>query len=245
MMVITSAMPQETDAVVSCLKTTVPAAAACPAWRGDGRGTVVTALCTGVGQDAVKAGLGELLSQRRAVAVVSTGFAGALTADLRAGDIVLCDTIVADDEPGHFKGDPALLARAVQAGALEGSRVRRGTGVTVPVVAANWDVKTALRERAGADICEMEDYWVARLAAEHGLPFLSVRVVLDEMTVDISDFLDFMGPEGVRPFKVAAYFLRHPGRLGAALRSFRQYRRAQASLRHFMHRFLTTKECQA
>ncbi len=241
MIVITSAMPQETDAVLACLMGPAPAAGTCPAWRGDCSGTAAMALCTGIGREAVTAGLGGALAEGGAVAVVSAGFAGALTADLKAGDIILCDTTLADGETGRYGADGALLARAERAFSSNGPRVVRGTGVTVPVAAVNRRAKAALRERAGADICEMEDYWAARLAADHGLPFLAVRVVLDEMTTDISDFAGLVTGRGFRPWRALRYFIAHPGRLGAALRSFRQYRAARASLRHFIKRFLSTE----
>ncbi len=242
MIVITSAMPQETETVVTCLDGATAAAGTCPAWRGDCAGTPATALCTGIGREAVMAGLGGALTKDGAVAVVSAGFAGALRPDLRAGDIVLCGATLADGETGRYEADLDLLDRAERACLRGGPKTLRGTGVTVPVAAADRGAKTALWERAGADVCEMEDYWAARLAADRGVPFLAVRVVLDEMTTDVSDFTGLVNEQGVRPWRVARYFLAHPGRLGAALRSWRQYRKARASLRHFMKRFLTNTE---
>lgn len=237
-MVITSAMPQETGAVSACLRVKVPASGTCPAWRGDCGGTTATTLCTGIGREALTAGLEGTLAQGNAAAVVSAGFAGALADNLKAGDIVVCGSTMAEGEAAPYDADPVLLARAYRAGVGAGPRVVRGTGVTVPVAAADRRAKSALRTRTGADVCEMEDYWAARLAADRGLPFLAVRVVLDEVATDVSDFSGFVSAKGVRPFRALGYFITHPWRIGAALRSFRQYRAARASLQSFMAEFL-------
>jgi adenosylhomocysteine nucleosidase len=242
MIVITSAMAQETGEVLACLAGTSAATGSCPAWRGECAGGPVTAVCTGVGRDAVNAGLDRALAEAGITAVISAGFAGGLTVDLRAGDIVLGERILGDGEHDSFAADDMLLARAARAGEKAGPRVVHGTAVTVPAVAADLAAKLGLRERTGADICEMEDYWAARLAAARGLPFLSVRVVIDEMTTDLHDFTGMVSPTGVKPLRAARFFLTHPGELAGALRTWRMYRKARASLRHFMQAFLTEVE---
>ena len=241
MIVITTAMPQETDAVLACLEAPVTAPGTCQTWRGNCGATPAMALRTGMGREAVTTGLGGVLAAGGAVAVVSAGFAGALTADLRAGDIVLCEATLADGEEGRYAADLSLLERAERAAVAGGLRIVRGTSATVPETAGP-KAKLSLRERTGAEVCEMEDCWAARLAAEYGLPFLAVRVVLDEIGTDVSDFAGLAGDEGIRPWRAVWYFLTHPGRLGAALTSWRQFRTARASLRHFMKNFLVEGE---
>jgi adenosylhomocysteine nucleosidase len=239
MIIMTAAMKQETQAIRRCLERPAPLTAGdCPAWRGTCGEAEALAVCTGIGQARVEAGLGGLLARHRAEAVVSVGFGGALTPDLRAGDIVICETTTTDDGGGRYFADEGLLRRAVEAMAANGHRWLRATGVTIPMVAADGPAKLALRERTGASICEMEDAMVARLAGAQGLPFLAVRVVLDELETDFSDFTGLVTARGIRPLRVAAFFTAHPGRLLTVIKS---YQRAKDSISKFVTGFLDNR----
>jgi adenosylhomocysteine nucleosidase len=241
MLVITSAMTQETDQVLACLAGTADAAGTCPAWRGECAGGPVTAVCTGVGREAVLAGLGGALAEEGVTAVISTGFAGGLTADLKTGDIVISEVTLAEGVDGRYAADDSLFLRAERARSRNGPRVVRGTAVTIPEVAGDMAAKRALRERTGADICEMEDYWAARLAAERGLPFLSVRVIIDELTTDVRDYSALVDLQETGLARAAGFFLARPRRLALAFRAWRQLRTARASLRYFLRRFLADR----
>lgn len=238
MLVITSAMKQETDQVLACLTGTTDAAGTCPAWRGEYAGGPVTAVCTGVGREAVTAVLRETLMEEGITALISAGFAGGLTADLKTGDIVISEATLTESEDGRYTADEDLLQRAERARSGDGPRVARGTAVTVPEVAGDLAVKRALRERTGADICEMEDYWAARLAAERKIPFISVRVIIDELATDVSDFTALVNLRETGPARAACFFLSRPRRLALALRAWRQLRTARASLRQYLQLFL-------
>jgi adenosylhomocysteine nucleosidase len=236
MIIITSAMKQETGAVRRCLERTAPLAGGeCPAWRGTCGGAEAVAVCTGIGRERVEAGLGGLLAGHQAEAVVSVGFGGALAPDLRAGDIVICATTTTPDGETRFSADAGLVRRAEKAMRAGGRRWVRGTGVTIPVIAGDAPARLALREKTGADICEKEDTAAARLAGAQGLPFLAVRVVLDELDTNLSDFTGLVTSRGVRPFRAAAYFTTRPGRL---ITTIKCYRRAKEALTDFVAGFL-------
>jgi hypothetical protein len=161
-----------------------------------------------------------------------------LTADLRTGDIVVSEATLAEGEDGRYAADEALLRRAERVRSGNSSRVVRGTAVTIPEAAGDLAVKSALRERTGADICEMEDYWAARLAAERNVPVLSVRVIIDEVATDVGDFTALVNLQKTGPARAAWFFLSRPRRLALALRAWRQFRTARTSLRQYLHDFL-------
>lgn len=124
---------------------------------------------------AAASDLGRLVQDESVDALISTGFCGGLDEALRMGDVVLAETI-------RYEGrdvivSPELLSLA--AAALEETvpRMQRGHVVTVQRVATPED-KRALAEK-GYTAVDMESGPLARWAADRGLPFLSIRTVLD------------------------------------------------------------------
>ena len=131
----------------------------------------------GVGRDAVASGVRTLLAARPVDAVVSTGFAGALSAELGVGDAFLAETVM--DGPRRFRGgQPARIPKGV----------RRGVLVTVDRVVQSARAKAELSAR-GANAVDMESAAVAAVAAEAGVPFYCLRVISDPAHSDLP--LDF------------------------------------------------------
>jgi adenosylhomocysteine nucleosidase len=240
MIVVTAAMKPEMDAIRSCLGRMTPLGGGCPAWRSNRGRCDIMAVWTGIGQERVEANLGGLLARHPAEAVVSVGFGGALVPELRSGDIVICAATISLNGTGHcYHADEKLLRRAAGAMRNPGRGWRIGSGLTVPHAAPDAAAKRGLREHAAAEVCEMEDYWIARLAGARGIPFLAVRVVLDSLDAALPDYENIVGADGkLRPLRATAYFLSHPGRLGKVRGSLTDYRRAKASLADFTARFL-------
>ncbi len=127
--------------------------------------------------------------------LVSTGFCGGLLPELQIGDLVLADVVRHRGE--EILVSPKLLQRAKAALDLGRYAPRTGTCESVPYVAG-----AANKRRfsdAGAVSVDMESGPLARWARRKKVPFLSLRVVLDPLNVDL-------------PFSV------HDSPLGLALR---------------------------
>jgi adenosylhomocysteine nucleosidase len=164
----------------------------------------------------------------RATCLVSFGIAGALSPDLRPGDIILSDEVIEDDR--RWVSDEALRPRiaalARQIGAIEG-----------PVLGARRIVATeAAKSRAwretGALAVDMESGVVARAAAAVGIPFLVLRAVADPAgRVLPPAALVPLGPDG-RPaiLRIVASVLRQPSQLKGLLGLALEARRALAAL---------------
>ena len=120
--------------------------------------------------------------------VLSCGFAGALVADIRVGDIVVADSIVdgqgqilmidvgfpADRKPGHPHRPPAH------------ARHNRATR----------DGKAAACRAALAIAVDMESLAVAQVCRERGARFLGIRVISDDLTSDLpAEVLSLIGPD--------------------------------------------------
>ena len=75
--------------------------------------------------------------------------------------------------------DPAMLQHSREALAQGGLTAVETDSMTVEELITDANTKGELHRQFGVGTVNMEDYWVARLAATAKVPFLSVRAVLD------------------------------------------------------------------
>jgi len=113
--------------------------------------------------------------------LVATGFCGGIDPRIRRGDLFLARTV--RHRGDEIQIDPELLARARSAlnGGSGGLHV--GPGESVGHVLRP-DEKRALAAE-GVGVVDMESGPLARWAADRGIPFLSLRVVLDPAETDL------------------------------------------------------------
>ncbi|TMA23341.1 MAG: hypothetical protein E6J62_11880 [Deltaproteobacteria bacterium] len=146
--------------------------------RGRLQGSDIVALAVGVGGSA------RVVSDEEPRVVVSCGFCGALDPTLEAGDLVLATSVRA---PGSeaVRAPDALLAQAHRA--LSGLPFYEGEVLGTSAVAATPDDKRALGA-SGALAVDMETHSLALAANKAGIPWLSVRAVLDPQGVTLPRF---------------------------------------------------------
>jgi adenosylhomocysteine nucleosidase len=128
----------------------------------------------GVGMDAAARAVEKVIAKHQPPWIVSAGFAGALTSDLRRGNILMAEQIV--DETGQefdvgLKMDPATVA------ATRGLHV--GRLLTVDRIIHTAAEKRSLGERYRAVACDMETAAIAEACRQRKTRFLSVRVISD------------------------------------------------------------------
>ena len=159
----------------------------------------------GIGPRRAAALCAEFERGARPRGVALLGWAGGLRADLAVGDIVIADRALSAG-----RSDVNCLALALPGTA----RVHRG-----PVLTADHVVAAPAAKRAaaacGALAVEMEAYPLAAWAAQHAVPFVHGRVILD--TVDdalpaLDGVLDGYGRLQIRPLWGA--LARRPALLG-------------------------------
>jgi adenosylhomocysteine nucleosidase len=105
--------------------------------------------------------------------IVSFGVAGGLTSSLRPGDWVVASSVV-DSQTSNVT-DQAWSNKLLDL--IGGARYAPIAGVDDPI--AEPAIKRDLHRKTGAAAVDMESHVVARLAAEHGLVFAAVRVIVD------------------------------------------------------------------
>jgi adenosylhomocysteine nucleosidase len=149
----------------------------------------------------------EALATGGVTALVSLGFAGGLDPNLGPGDVLVPRAVRAAGQ--DWATDPSLSA------ALGGVTVDLLLGENAAVAGAA--AKSRLWRTTGAAAVDLESGAVARVAHRHGLPFAVLRAVCDPATRSLPPAaLSALNAAGrVRPLRLLAALLRHPGQLPA------------------------------
>ncbi len=167
--------------------------------------------------------------------IIAAGLAGALSEELKPGDLVLADRLILDGErsdppPATIAIPPAHLACFTAA--LEAHRLAFTTGtiLTAARILKDGAAKRDARRRTGARAVDMESAAVAAEAHRRGLRFACVRAVLDTVDEEIVG-AELAGPDGeVRPLAAASFVLRNPAAVIGLARMMRSLNRATAAL---------------
>ena len=196
--------------------------------------TAIMVKVSGTGKDNAVSGIKSLLeSPTPPDIVLSVGYAAALKDDLKTGDLVISKQFHINEGTEVLESDSRLVD--LTRGILDRSEELRGfigDSVTVPHVAASKLEKMELVNRTDALIANMEDYWIAAELARRGMPFLSVRAVLDTVDQEIPPFVTRLGDAGIfrQMALVLANTISRPARISQLMHLARQSAEAQQTL---------------
>ena len=129
---------------------------------------------------------------RRPEGVLMLGVAGAVDPEMETGEVILAESYALDSEEDSAEvilPDAGMLAMAELAAAEARMPVSRSGSLTVDHLISNGLERRQLRERYGVGSVNMEDHAVAAAARDAGVPFLSVRVILDTARQTIPGYL--------------------------------------------------------
>jgi len=126
-----------------------------------------------------------------AQAVAVLGFCGALSDELRPGDVVLASELRGDGAPLQCRPLQQLGKELVQSGLT----VREGPIVSVPKMCRG--AARAALANDGSIAVDMESAWLAPAAA--GRPFAAVRAVVDTPSRELVRFSTV--PGGIRAYR--------------------------------------------
>lgn len=169
--------------------------------------TGVTLHVIGVGKRRAEAGIAAVVAAESPDAILAIGFCGGADSALRTGDLHVADVFHSVDRSEPIVADPSLTGRAKAWADRSTNRLVWGPSVTVDAVAGARS-KRAVHAATGAVSINMEDYWAANAAAGCGIPFASVRAVLDDAEDEIPGCLAFSG-DGI--MAVLRGLALHPG----------------------------------
>ncbi len=157
------------------------AARAGQAIAGRGRVRLMT---SGVGPQRARDAAEELIDRGEATGVISIGVAGGLTNDLRRPSITVPDQIIRQSDGAVFEPDIELRKQTFRLLNRSDIPWHSVISITTPKILFT---KREKRDAAasGAQIVQMEDAEWADVCSAAGVPFASVRVVMDALDDDI------------------------------------------------------------
>jgi nucleoside phosphorylase len=170
------------------------------ACRGRVGRNFVTVLQSEMGAPGGKEKLAAHLRETRYDALFIIGLAGALSPDLKTGEVVFYDTCfffrpefgqanetnASPDQPSicDFQASSALRQQLL----AEGLECMFGAGLTLDFMVTTPKEKLALGESYGAAAVDMESHDLIAAGTDAGLPVIVLRVILDEATQKTPDF---------------------------------------------------------
>jgi len=185
---------------------------------------------------AMAALLEDLPSRRSKVdGVLLIGVAGGVDPELETGDLLLADRHALQNGASQGAGQAikpdADMLQSAQKAALELSvPIFNGGSLTVDHLVAEPHEREFLRTEYQVYSVNMEDYRAAEAAQNAGVPFLSVRVVLDTASQRLPGYLPGLARSR---YKVVTKILLMPWRIPTMLRLKRQLQLCQAVLTNF------------
>jgi adenosylhomocysteine nucleosidase len=175
------------------------------------------AACAGIGPAAAGRAFAEVEREGKIDRVVSTGWAGALSADFAPGEAYWVGRVIAADTGEIID---ARFAPPPKCWLVTHDRV------------ANADEKRRLAAAHGAHLVDMEAVAIARLAAMRGVAFSCVKGVSDGCADRLPDFNRFISPQGrFEPVRFVLSVLFRPGRWAALIRLGKNSRQSAQAIK--------------
>ena len=197
----------------------------------------LTLVETGEGLANAERTLEAWLAQRSVRAVLSIGFAGALSSELGVGDLVIANSV----RDSEAQPDAKLLTRA---GTVQVDwPVHFGVAVTVDEILWQASAKRALASSFVAGeigFVDMESTAIAGACARRGVPFLIVRSITDSLEEDLPlDFNLCRGSDGgVDSAKVLKAAMLKPRSFGGLLELRKRSQLCAERLAEFVRRLV-------
>jgi adenosylhomocysteine nucleosidase len=137
-------------------------------------GREVAIVESGVGQQAAARATAEAIKFYQPKWVISAGFAGGLTDNLRRGHIAMAD------EVANLAGEKLQVGLKLDPESLAGMKgLHVGRLLTVDSILRSPAERCRLAEEHGAIAADMETFDVAQKCRELGVPFLGIRIISD------------------------------------------------------------------
>ncbi len=184
---------------------------------------------TGMGLPAAASGA-ERLVAAGAGALASFGMAGGLDPRLRAGSLFLPSEVAVLD--GSVLPSDARWRAQVAHSLNALSPLSAGRLLSSPTAVVTAVAKAALWRSGVGSAVDMESAAVAGVSRRHGLPFIAIRVIVDDARADLPGAVgDAMRADGqVSVWRVLAHLLREPAQLGPLVGLARAYSAANRTL---------------
>jgi adenosylhomocysteine nucleosidase len=147
-------------------------------------GEHATVVCGGIGSEAARRAAEAVIANYSPDLLISAGVAGALVSELKVGDAIFPATVI--DTLNGSRHETAIHDAPVGNTAL--GRTILASYPEVATVAQ----KQQLAKSYGAHAVDMEGAAVARAAEVHGIPYLAVKAISDELDFELPEMSRFI-----------------------------------------------------
>jgi nucleoside phosphorylase len=171
--------------------------------RGKMADQTIEVLHTGVGKKVCRKRVEKFLPDQQFDLLISSGFAGALSDELKVGDLLLAKNFSTLD----LNKKPSLLASLP---------IHMADLLTVNALIDSSDERNRIARESGAAAVDMETEFIARACAEHGVPLFSLRVITDSPRKGFpapTKVLFDIEEQRTHLLRLATFFLAHPNRV--------------------------------
>jgi len=150
-------------------------------------------LCGGIGYEAGKRAAEAVIEYAKPDLLIATGLAGGLKPEWTLGRTMIAAEVVDEGTGRRFR---AAYGEGTVVSSREIARAAK---------------KRELASRFAADVVDMEGAAVAEVAEAHGLPFLAVKALMDDMDFELPPLQDFVDAGGrFQQARFALWAVWHP-----------------------------------
>jgi nucleoside phosphorylase len=211
--------------------------------QGSFNGKPLYLLTTGVGPFRAQEAAEAFFDSYNVDAVVIAGVAGGVTPELRPGAVVVSSSVTLWEPEGDsftpgeaLSTDSHLVQTARETLTELNKSFITGRTASCPELLSSRRWKEELFRRSGAQVVDMESFWIARAVRVKGVPWANIRAVLDTAKDSLPRYLLGFG-EGAR-VATAGRLLLHPWDWPKALALAKKDRVARKSLEQFLSSYL-------
>ena len=201
-------------------------------------GTPVVLTAAGIGPERAERATKGLLERFKIKAALSVGYAGALRDGVKTGELVIVRSVLRmgliNQTPKRYPCHPRLTELSQRVAEENGFKAHLGDILTVTEPIKRPEDKRQAGVLTGAVAVDMEGAGVAMAAREARIPFMALKVVLDEVDEELKGTGLVDGEGRVDLFKTFTYLLYNPWDIIYLLRLNRQAGRATSELARFL-----------
>jgi len=179
-------------------------------------------VCGGIGPERARRAAEAVIAKYSPELIISAGVAGALVPDLHVGDTIF-PAVVIDTQDGSRRES------AIQNAPIGNSPLARTVLATYPEIASIAQ-KQQLAKSYGAHVVDMEAVAVARAAEKHGLPFIAIKAISDELNFELPEINRFTRNGQFQTGKFVVYIALRPSLWLRVFRLARNTRLASENL---------------
>lgn len=203
-------------------------------WDGFGPFGPACLIRSGMGRTAAECAAGFALERFPRRMIVSYGFAGGLSPEMKVGDLMLPGrlTAAAQGQAESLELSPEHLEPWRKAAA--GQKIKTGTLLTAERLIDHPEEKRGLKAQYRADAVDLESYWIGSLVKAQQTPFLAVRAISDGSQDRLPPLIGSVDPSGqIQSSAAIRHLIRHPEDVFSTVRMALGVRSAEKALERF------------